>query len=200
MYSPLRVSTAKASDSVFRLAPYAPQTPLTSEDSALKLLRDFTNDDPLTLRSAMGVREATDLLYASGVTFSVAISRNEEVVGILALKDLIGSWPLSLASQRGVSIADIVVQDVMRPIWSLPTTTHSQLQDLKIAELATLFNELHTDYLLVTDAGTSGTSERFVRGLLSADELGQQLGITLGQDAGAESFSDIVHAVSGKSG
>jgi Mg2+/Co2+ transporter CorC len=200
MRNPLSVSAVKHSASVFRLVPHVKKRPLSGEDAAIELLRDFTCDDPLTIRSALGVQEAKEKLYSSDSTFSVVINRDDDVVGILALKDLIGSWPLSLASQRGGSIADIAVQDVMRPIWSLPAITYSQLQDLKIGELVSSFNELHSDYLLVQDAGISEASESFVRGLLSADELSQQLGIQLSQDALPESFSDIVHAVRGKSG
>ncbi|MEX0605327.1 MAG: hypothetical protein WD623_16415 [Marinobacter sp.] len=200
MSNPLRVLAAKPLSGVFRLASRPDKESVTGDDSATELLTDFISNNPLTIRSAMGLQEVKDKLYTSGETFAVVINRNEEVAGILALKDLIGSWPLSLANQRGSSIADITARDVMRPIWSLPAITHSQLQDLKIDELVAIFNEIHTDYLLVTDASAAGVSERFVRGLLSADELGQQLGIQLNQDPRPESFSDIVHAVRGKSG
>ncbi|WP_152206492.1 CBS domain-containing protein [Marinobacter changyiensis] len=200
MSNPLRVLAARPLDGVFRLASRPNEESLTGDDPATQVLKDFTSHNPLTIRSAMGIQEVKEKLYTAGVMFSVVINRNDEVVGMLPLKDLIGTWPLSLANQRGSSITDITAQDVMRPVWSLPAIRHGQLQDLKIDQLVDLFNELHTDYLLVTDASAAGVSERFVRGLLSADDLTQQLGIHLNQDPRPESFSDIVHAVRGKSG
>ncbi len=80
---------------------------LTGGDAATQLLSDFISQKPLTARSAMGMQEVKDKLYISDAGFSVVINRNDDVVGILALKDLIGTWPLGLANQRGTSIAAI---------------------------------------------------------------------------------------------
>ena len=179
----------------YRLVSQEEEDTLTNDAAASELLKDFTRQAPVTARSSREIQEVKKTLDVSGETFCVVINRNDEVVGILTLKDLIGSWPMSLANQRGSTVADIVARDVMRPVWSMPTIEIGKLQDLKIDELITIFKGLHSDYLLVMDAAAVGAEEQVICGLLSADDLSRRLGIRVNPDPGPGSFSDIVHAV-----
>ncbi|WP_150912292.1 CBS domain-containing protein [Marinobacter halotolerans] len=201
MSNPSRVLVPKSPGDVFRLTACPEEESLTGDDPATQLLKDFTSHNPINIRSAMAFKEMKAKLCNSGATFAMVVNRSDEVVGLLTLKDLLGSLPLSLANQRGGSISDITAKDVMRPIWSLPAVRYGQLQELKVDQLAEIFNELHTDYLLVMEAdlGEAGSGEKSVRGLLSADDLNDQAGIRVDQRPRPESFSDIVHAVRGKS-
>lgn len=132
----------------YRLVSPEDEDTLTNDAAASELLKDFTRQAPVIVRSSREIQEVKKTLDVSGETFCVVINRNDEVVGILTLKDLIGSWPMSLANQRGSSIADIVARDIMRSVWRLPTIELGKLQDLKIDELITIFKGLHSDYLL----------------------------------------------------
>lgn len=179
----------------YRLVSQEDEDTLTNDAAASELLKDFTRQAPVIVRSSREIQEVKKTLDVSGETFCVVINRNDEVVGILTLKDLIGSWPMSLANQRGSTIADIVARDIMRPVWSLPTIELGNLQDLKIDELIAIFKGLHSDYLLVMDTVAVGAEEQVICGLLSADDLSRRLGIRVNPDPGPGSFSDIVHAV-----
>ena len=179
----------------YRLVSPEDEDTLPNDAAASELLKDFTRQAPVIVRSSREIQEVKKTLDVSGETFCVVINRNDEVVGILTLKDLIGSWPMSLANQRGSSIADIVARDIMRSVWRLPTIELGKLQDLKIDELITIFKGLHSDYLLVMDTVAVGAEEQVICGLLSADELSRRLGIRVTPDPGPGSFSDIVHAV-----
>ena len=179
----------------YRLVSPEDEDTLTNDAAASELLKDFTRQAPVIARSSREIQEVKKTLDVSGETFCVVINRNDEVVGIVTLKDLIGSWPMSLANQRGSTIADIVARDIMRPVWSLPTIELGKLQDLKIDELIAIFKGLHSDYLLVMDTVAVGAEEQVICGLLSADDLSRRLGIRVNPDPGPGSFSDIVHAV-----
>ena len=179
----------------YRLVSPEDEDTLTNDAAASELLKDFTRQAPVIVRSSREIQEVKKTLDVSGETFCVVINRNDEVVGILTLKDLIGSWPMSLANRRGSTIADIVARDIMRPVWRLPTIELGKLQDLKIDELITIFKGLHSDYLLVMDTVAVGAEEQVICGLLSADELSRRLGIRVTPDPGPGSFSAIVHAV-----
>jgi len=177
----------------YRLASRAQNT-LTRDDLATELLRDFSRQNPLTVRSSEDIHAIGKKLEISGETLCVVINRKDDVIGVLHLKDLIGSLPMSIASQRGSAIADLVAQDVMRPVWSLPTIGFTKLQSLTVDDLLSIFRELHSDYLLVTET-VAGEEGKVVRGLLSADELSRRLGVQVNTTPRPESFSDIVHAV-----
>ena len=103
----------------YRLVSPEDEDTLTNDAAASELLKDFTRQAPVIVRSSREIQEVKKTLDVSGETFCVVINRNDEVVGILTLKDLIGSWPMSLANQRGSTIADIVARDIMRPVWTL---------------------------------------------------------------------------------
>lgn len=194
------VQASVSASARYRLVSRDDDDTLTNDATASELLKDFYRQAPVIARSSREIQEVRKTLDVTGETFCVVINRNDEVVGILPLKDLVGSWPMSLANQRGSSIADITASDVMRPVWSLPTIGFSKLQSLNVDELISVFNELHSDYLLVTDTVAVGAEERVIRGVLSADELSRRLGIQVNPDPRPGSFSDIVHAVRKNSG
>ncbi|MCL1477786.1 MULTISPECIES: CBS domain-containing protein [unclassified Marinobacter] len=177
----------------YRLASRAQNT-LAHDDLATELLKDFNRQDPLTVRSSEDIHAIGKKLELSRETMCVVINRKDDVIGMLHMKDLIGSLPMSLASQRRSSIADLVAQDVMRPVWSLPTIGFSKLQSQTVDDLLSIFRELRSDYLLVTET-VAGEEGNVVRGLLSADELSRRLGVQVNAESRPESFSDIVHAV-----
>lgn len=189
------VQASVSASARYRLVSRDDDDTLTNDAAASELLKDFYRQAPVIARSSREIQEVRKTLDVTGETFCVVINRNDEVVGILSLKDLIGSWPMSLANQRGSTIADIVARDVMRPVWSLPTMEIGRLQGLKVDELISVFNGLHSDYLLVTEAVAVGAEDQVIRGLLSADDLSRRLGIRVNPDPGPGSFSDIVHAV-----
>jgi hypothetical protein len=177
----------------YRLAPRAQNT-LAHDDLATELLKDFNRQNPLTVRASEDIHTIGKKLDLSGETLSVVINRNDDLIGMLHLKDLVGSLPMSIASQRGSAIADLVAQDVMRPMWSLPAIDFSKLQSQTVDDLLSTFRELHSDYLLVTET-IAGEEGKVVRGLLSADDLSRRLGVRVSTGSRPESFSDIVHAV-----
>ncbi len=189
------VQASVSASARYRLVSRDDDDTLTNDAAASELLKDFYRQAPVIARSSREIQEVRKTLDVTGETFCVVINRNDEVVGILPLKDLVGSWPMSLASQRGSTIADIVARDVMRPVWSLPTIEISRLQGLKVDELISIFNGLHSDYLLVTNTVAVGAEEQVIHGLLSADDLSRRLGIQVNPAPGPGSFSDIVHAV-----
>jgi hypothetical protein len=193
MSNQLHVMAEQPVSARFRLASRA-QNPLTHDDLATELLKDFNRQSPLTVRSSEDIHAIGKKLELSGETLCVVINRKDDVIGMLHMKDLIGSLPMSLASQRGSSIADLVAQDVMRPVWSLPTLGFKKLQNLTVDDLLSTFRELHSDYLLVIET-VAGEEDKVVRGLLSADELSRRLGVPVNTTPRPESFSDIVHAV-----
>ncbi|EBA00009.1 CBS domain-containing protein [Marinobacter sp. ELB17] len=193
MSNQLHVMAEQPVSARYRLASRA-QNALTHDDLATELLKDFNRQNPLTVRSSEDIHAIGKKLELSGETLCVVINRKDDVIGMLHMKDLIGSLPMSLASQRGSSIADLVAQDVMRPVWSLPTIGFNKLQNLTVDDLLSTFRELHSDYLLVIET-VAGEEDKVVRGLLSADELSRRLGVSVNTTPRPESFSDIVHAV-----
>ena len=193
MSNQLHVMAEQPVSARYRLASRA-QNSLTRDDLAAELLKDFNRQNPLTVRSSEDIHAIGKKLELSGETLCVVINRKDDVIGMLHMKDLIGSLPMSLASQRGSSIADLVAQDVMRPVWSLPTIGFNKLQSLTVDDLLSTFRELHSDYLLVIET-VAGEEDKVVRGLLSADELSRRLGVRVNTTPRPESFSDIVHAV-----
>jgi hypothetical protein len=193
MSNQLHVMAEQPVSARYRLASRAQNT-LAHDDLATELLKDFNRQNPLTVRSSEDIHAIGKKLELSGETLCVVINRKDDVIGMLHMKDLIGSLPMSLASQRGSSIADLVAQDVMRPVWSLPTIGFNKLQSLTVDDLLSTFRELHSDYLLVIET-VAGEEDKVVRGLLSADELSRRLGVRVNTTPRPESFSDIVHAV-----
>ena len=72
----------------YRLVSPEDEDTLTNDAAASELLKDFTRQAPVIVRSSREIQEVKKTLDVSGETFCVVINRNDEEGGILTLNGL----------------------------------------------------------------------------------------------------------------
>ncbi|MBW7471992.1 CBS domain-containing protein [Marinobacter sp. F4218] len=179
------------------LATLQPAYNIGSNDSAVHLLTDFRARRPPALNSDMSVSEARLWMKMADTAFKLVENGVNECVGVITIADINGELPLSLANRRGVLPGEIRVRDIMTPLSSLPAIHYQDLCRASVGDLVSTFRSVHEEYLLVVDDDQNNAGEQYLRGIVSASQLVEQLHIPIDLEHRASSFSEIVNVVQG---
>ncbi|AXS83982.1 MULTISPECIES: hypothetical protein [Marinobacter] len=174
-----------------------PLSHIGREDSAVHLLTDFAEQKLSELNSDMSVSEARLWMKLADNSFKVVENQAGDCLGILAIEDVNGEKPMSVASRQGVALKDLRVRDIMRPISDLPAIHYRDLRAATVGDLVSTFREVREEYLLVLDDDRHQQSRSYLRGLVYARELLQRLDLAIDLEHRATKFYEIVHVVKG---
>lgn len=179
------------------LATAKPLSHIGSEDSAVHLLTDFSEQRLSVLNSDMSVSEAKLWMRLADTSFKVVENQAGDCLGILAIEDVNGEKAMSLANRQGVPMKDVRVRDIMRPISELPAIHYRDLRAATVGDLVSTFREVHQGYLLVLDDDRHEPSRTYLRGLVCAEELLHRLDLSIDLGHRATKFYEIVNVVNG---
>ncbi|WP_303288091.1 hypothetical protein [Marinobacter sp. SS8-8] len=174
-----------------------PLSHIGSEDSAVHLLTDFSERRLSELNSDMSVSEARLWMKLADTPFKVVENQAGDCLGILAIEDVNGEKPMSVANRQGVALKDLRVRDIMRSISDLPAIHYRDLRAATVGDLVSTFREVREEYLLVLDDDRRQPSRSYLRGLVCARELVQRLDLAIDLERRATKFYEIVHVVKG---
>lgn len=181
----------------YSLATAQPAYTIDSNDSAMHLLIDFNQQKLTPLSSDMGITEAKLWMKMADTAFKLVENAVGECVGVITIADINGEQPLSLAHRRGILAGDIQVKDIMCPLSSLPATHYQDLCSATAGDLASTFQAVHHEYILVIDDDRHHEGAQYLRGIVSAAQLVEHLRVPIDLGPRASSFSDMVNVVQG---
>lgn len=173
------------------------QSQIGSDDSAVHLLTDFSEQNPPSLSSDMSVSEARLWMKLADTPIKLVENQVGDCLGILTIEDVNGEKPLKVANRQGVALKDLRVRDIMRPLSELPAIHYRDLRAATVGDLVSTFREVHEEYLLVLDDDRKHPPGRYLRGLIRARELVQRLDLAIDLDHRATKFYEIVNVVQG---
>ncbi len=164
-------------------------------DPALQVLTDFQKRPALAVDPGRRIGDAMQDMIHFGVRSLVVVNTNREVLGFVTAYDILGDRPIRYLQspqcmQDVCRHEDVRVTDIMTTARELPMLEHNDLAHAKVQDLVKLFAEAGFSYLLVFTAGKSGTPADIV-GLISATQLGRQLGMPIEVACTAKSLSDL---------
>jgi len=174
-----------------------PLAQIGSEDSAVHLLKDFSEHRPPSIDSELPVPEARLRMKLADTSIKLVEDPSGNCLGVLTIEDVSGEKPLTIANRQGVALRDLRVRDIMRPLEELPAIRYRDLKAATVGDLVSTFQEIHEEYLLVLDADRQQPLESYLRGLVDARELRERLNLAIDLDHRATKFYEIVNVVQG---
>lgn len=145
-----------------------PLSHIGSQDSAVHLLTDFSEQSSSVLSSDMSVSEAKLWMRLADTCFKVVENQAGDCLGILAIEDVNGEKAMSVANRQGVALKDLRVRDIMRSVSELPAIHYRDLRAATVGDLVSTFREVHEEFLLVLDHDRHHPSRSYLRGLICA--------------------------------
>jgi CBS domain-containing protein len=186
-YSPLTLSLLQPGARVAE--PMAPGR-VTLDDPAFSVMTDLREvsaattrpDETLDAAHAQMIRRAVRLLFVLDTDGSVA--------GVITATDLLGEKPVRFMQDRGVSHAEILVEDIMTPASMLEALPIQDVAQMRVGHIVATLKAVGRKHLMVAEDGG-----RRIRGLFSSSQLARQLGVELQMFEVARSFADIEAAL-----
>jgi CBS domain-containing protein len=169
-----------------------PMTPgrVTLDDPAFSVMTDLREVSAATTRPEETIAAAHAQMIRRAVRLLFVLDDAGTVAGVITATDLLGEKPVRFMQARGVSHAEIVVEDIMTPATMLEAMSILEVAQMRVGHIVATLKSVGRKHLMVSEDGG-----RRVRGLFSASQVARQLGIEVQTFEVARSFADIEAAL-----
>ncbi|UTF59548.1 CBS domain-containing protein [Gilvimarinus sp. DA14] len=166
------------------------QTPeLTPTSPAEKVFIDFDSRQPMVIDQTVSVDDAAYLMRITHSKIKLVVGRNNQLLGIVSVRDIESVKVLATASAMGVARADLTVKDIMTPTVRLQGIYRKVMERARVSDLVEVLEFEGASYLLVLEDNEE------ICGLISADEIAHRLDRYLDIEPVAHSFNDVFSAL-----
>jgi CBS domain-containing protein len=186
-YSPL---TLTALEPGARVAEPVSPGRVTLDDPAFSVMTDLREVSAAITRPDESIDQAHAQMIRRGVRLLFVLERGGAVAGILTATDLLGEKPVRFMRDRGVSHAEILVEDIMTPAATLDALSLVDVAQMRVGHIVATLQAVGRRHLIVAEDGG-----RRIRGIFSTSQLARQLGVELQTFEVARSFADIEAAL-----
>jgi CBS domain-containing protein len=169
-----------------------PMTPgrVTLDDPAFSVMTDLREVSAATTRPEETIAAAHAQMIRRAGRLLFVLDDAGTVAGVITATDLLGEKPVRFMQARGVSHAEIVVEDIMTPATMLEAMSILEVAQMRVGHIVATLKSVGRKHLMVSEDGG-----RRVRGLFSASQVARQLGIEVQTFEVARSFADIEAAL-----
>jgi CBS domain-containing protein len=169
-----------------------PMTPgrVTLDDPAFSVMTDLREVSAATTTPGETMGQAHAQMIRRGVRLLFVLDPDGAVVGVITATDLLGEKPMRFMQSRGVSHAEIQVEDLMTPASMLEALPLIEVAQMRVGHVVATLKKMRRQHLMVAEEGG-----RRIRGLFSASQVARQLGVELQTFEVAQSFADIEAAL-----
>jgi CBS domain-containing protein len=185
-YSPLTLTRLQPGARVAE--PIAPGR-VTFDDPAFSVMTDLRVVSAATTRPEEPIDTAHAIMIRRGVRLLFVLDPESKVAGVITATDLLGEKPMRFMQARGVSHAEIQVEDIMTPASMLEAMSILEVAQMRVGHVVATLKAVGRKHLLVSEDGGR------IRGLFSASQVARQLGIEVQTFEVANTFADIEAAL-----
>ncbi len=167
---------------------------VAADSPAVEAMTDFSRVNVVSIHLSALVDSANARMISRGVRLLMVVGDDEEVVGLITARDVLGEKPLQVSHSRGIKRGEVTVGDVMTPIVSIDTLYLREVMNVTVADILHALKNLGRQHILVEDVDPV-TGQPRIRGLFSATHIGRLLGVpVLGFDL-PRTFAEIEAAL-----
>ena len=163
---------------------------VTLDDPAFAVMTDLREVSAATTRPEETIDTAHAIMIRRGVRLLFVLDDDNSVAGVITATDLLGEKPMRFAQARGVSHAEILVEDIMTPAPRLQALSLLDVAQMRVGHIVATLKAVNRRHLTVAEDGGNR-----IRGLFSASQVARQLGMELTTFEIAQTFADIEAAL-----
>jgi CBS domain-containing protein len=186
-YSPLALTLLAPAARVAE--PMAPGR-VTLDDPAFSVMTDLREVSAATTRPEETIDAAHAQMIRRAVRLLFVLDPGGSVTGVITATDLLGEKPVRFMQDRGVSHAEILVEDIMTPASMLEALPLVDIAQMRVGHIVATLKKVGRKHLMVAE-----DNGRRVRGLFSASQIARQLGVELQTFEVAKSFAEVEAAL-----
>jgi CBS domain-containing protein len=186
-YSPLALTRMETGARVAE--PNAPGR-VTLDDPAFSVMTDLREVSAATTRPEETIDTAHAVMIRRAVRLLFVLDPDGTVAGVITATDLLGEKPMRFMQTRGVSHAEILVEDIMTPASMLEALSILEVAQMRVGHIVATLKAVGRKHLTVSEDGG-----RRIRGLFSASQVARQLGMEVQTFEVAKSFAEVEAAL-----
>ena len=145
--------------------PAAPER-VSLDDPAFAVMTDLTAVAAATTHADEFADKAHAQMIQRGVRLLFVLGPGGAVAGVLTATDLLGEKPVRFMQARGVSHAEILVEDIMTPASMLEALSLIEVAQMRVGHIVATLKAVGRKHLMVAEDGG-----RRIRGLFSASPV-----------------------------
>ena len=162
---------------------------VSMDDPATHAMTDLSKVAALTINPCASLDNASERMIASNVRLLFVTNQYYHVMGIITSNDLAGSKAMNYLKEMGGKREEIMVRDLMTPQHQIEVLDMAEVSRAKIGDLVTTLKRMGRQHALVVEYDSD--NKQVIRGVLSANQLGKQLGTDISTADVAGSFADL---------
>lgn len=160
------------------------------DDPAFSVMTDLRQVAAATTRPEETVDQAHAQMIRRAVRLLFVLDAQGAIAGVITATDLLGEKPMRFMQERGVSHAEILVEDIMTPAAMLEALPLIDVAQMRVGHIVATLKAVGRKHLMVAE-----DDGRRIRGLFSTSQIARQLGVELQTFEVARSFADIEAAL-----
>ena len=129
------------------------------------------------------------VLFGCSLLMLLVTSSSNEVVGLLTSRDLMGEKAIQHLKEVGGNHDEITVGDIMVPQHLVEVLEMNDVVRSRVGDIVTTMKRMGRQHALVISTTSDG--QQIVHGLLSATQIGRQLGIDIDTAEYASTFAKL---------
>jgi len=165
-----------------------------ADSPAIEAMTDFSRVHAVTISAAASLPEANATMISRGVRLLMVVSADEEVLGLITARDILGERPLQLAQARNGKRDDLTVRDLMCPLTNIDTLYLNEVMHARVIDILNALKNQGRQHIMVEDVDPATGLPR-VRGIFSATQIGRLLGVPVLGFELASTFAEIEAAL-----
>jgi hypothetical protein len=157
-------------DGIVRLrSPQDAETPISATDPAVRLVTDFTRQQPATVLEHVPIDVALEHMKTVGVR-ALLVLRDDVVTGLITSYDIQSSRVARFQHSANITRReDVEVGEIMSPWDQVPVLDWQYIQRAKVRDIASTFARFAGSHVVVVEHPAPG--QTFVRGVISRTRL-----------------------------
>jgi len=167
---------------------------VSGDSPAIEAMTDFSRVPAITVSANASIGEANARMISRGVRLLMVSGVDEQVLGLISARDILGEKPLQLLQARGGRREDLTVADLMVKIGAIDTLYLSEVMNASVGDIFNALKQLGRQHILVEDVDQASGRPR-VRGIFSATQIGRQLGVPVLGFELPQTFAEIEAAL-----
>lgn len=165
-----------------------------ADSPAIEAMTDFSRVTVVTITADASLLEANAMMISRGVRLLMVTGADEQVLGLITARDLLGEKPMQLALARGGKRDDLTVKDLMCAVAQIDTLYLNEVLNARVADILNALKHLGRQHIMVEDIDPASGLPR-VRGIFSATQIGRLLGVPVLGFELASTFAEIEAAL-----
>lgn len=139
-------------------------SPATAVMTSFNLVRPITTDPDVSIDKAL------NKMKTSGIRLLFVVNDDEQIIGLVTAKDIMGERPILIARQTGIPRAEITVAAVMTPQRDICALDARVVREARVGDILTTLHAQERQHALVVETDQATHSQRVI-GMFSTSRI-----------------------------